>query len=384
MRISKRAGIVRAMAATVLIAVLAGCGGSAGSDQVSSFATRGLSVSNAGLAGADGADNGGGAGGPRGPVSGGNGQPVPFPSDGNGSILLPEFAIYVAQSPPSPDNFNPGTWAGVLGFLQQSDGTSLSLPGIPAAELNDPSGLAFRDESSELFVTNRHGNQAIGSDGSISRFVYDPDLRTFTANGTIPLSGPGHGIAFNPVDGELFVGLVGPDFFFAGGVQRFTFDGGGAAIENIAGFLNVGTVRGVAVSPDGERLYVTTAGNVIRQFDLANNNAELTPVNVSGAPNLHYMEVLSNELYVAALGSDQVLRYAIESNNDLTFRDSFVAQGAVDVAFSPDGQEMLVSGHTTSDVIHRFTYDSANDTWVPLALDNLSTGTSLGGIQTLP
>jgi len=64
------------------------------------------------------------------------------------------------------------------------------VPGIPAARVRDPAGLAFPASSSEVFVGNRHGNNsADGVAGSISRFLYDRATRSFTATGTISGNG---------------------------------------------------------------------------------------------------------------------------------------------------------------------------------------------------
>lgn len=270
----------------------------------------------------------------------------------------------------------------MLGFLVEGTGGAfVPTTGIPTAQLDDPVDLAFRPSSSEVFVSNRHGAISIGGfDGSVSRFLYDAVTRTFTSNGSFPVPGPAHQMTFNPIDGELFVAMLGPEFGFLGGVARFTFDTSGAALPN--GELNTGTTRGVAVSPDGERLYITTAADVIRQFDLTDGGAELTPVIVAGSPNLHFMNILNGQLYAAAFGSSEILRYDIEANNDLTIRDATPASFPISVAFSPDGLEMYAAGHLSSSELSRFTYDPILDVWVPTT--PFPAGSSLGGILILP
>jgi len=130
---------------------------------------------------------------------------------------------------------------------------------------------------------------------------------------------------------------------------------------------------GVAVSPDGSKLYVTTSSNLIRQFNLA-NGTELTSVTLPTSANLHYLEVHDGDLYAAALYDSKVHRFTIESDT-LTLRDSFAASSPVGIAFSPDGLEMFVSGHLNSDLINRYAYDPVQDTWT--SSGSLSTSVSL-------
>lgn len=290
------------------------------------------------------------------------------------AVLAAPFDLFVTQSPPGPVNQNPATWQGVLQFSVASSGAPLTpASGIDRSAVGDPGGLAFRAASSEVFVGNRHGNN---QPSSISRFFYNPGTHALIPNSTVTGNGlyGVHQLAFNPVTGELFAAN------YAGGVSRFTFDAAWNAIAN--GTIGSGTTRGVAVSPDGARLYVTTAGAVIRQFDLA-SGTELTPVTVpGGVGGLHCMRILNGVLYVAAFLDDRVYRYTIGSGNDLTYKDSIAVNDPVSVAFSPDGQEMFVTGHATSDLIYRFQYDAQTDSWVQTAA--FDANSSLGDVLVVP
>jgi DNA-binding beta-propeller fold protein YncE len=168
---------------------------------------------------------------------------------------------------------------------------------------------------------------------------------------------------------------------YGNGVSRFTFDANGNALVN--GMIGSGTMRGVAVSPDGRRLYASSVSSVIRQFDLA-TGAELAGVVVpSGIGGLHYFQIVAGRLYVAAPSDNCVYRYLIGTNNDLTLVDSITnTLAAIAVTLSPDGQEMFVSGHKVSDLIYRFEYHPQNDSWTDLG--TVDTGSSLGGILTIP
>ena len=180
--------------------------------------------------------------------------------DGGGGVA---FIVLVTESPPGPDNGNRASWGGVRAFFVRGTGAVLeSTEGIPATSLADPVGLAFRASSSEVFVSNRHGNNsADGVAGSIARFAFDPQTRRL-ARGAITGNGLAgvHQAAFNPVSGELFAANV------KGGISRFTFDAAGTAV---AADNATGEARGVAVSPDGKRLYVSGATPVIRQIRVA-------------------------------------------------------------------------------------------------------------------
>jgi hypothetical protein len=61
---------------------------------------------------------------------------------------------------------------------------------------------------------------------------------------------------------------------------------------------------------------------------------------------------------------------------------AIAAESPVGVAFSADGAEMFVSGHQTVDLLQRYTYDAASDTWTPSGTMDL--GSSLGGVLIVP
>ena len=291
------------------------------------------------------------------------------------NIPAAQFELFVTQSPPGPQNTDPANWSGVLQYhLTASGGILNPGAGIDKSNLDDPAGLGFRPSTSELFVGNRWGNSG---PSSISRSIYDPVTRRLTANGTITGNGlfGVHQVAFNPVTGEMFAANYG------NGVSRFTFDTNGNALAN--GMIGSGTMRGVAVSPDGLRLYASSVSSVIRQFDLATGvelAGVIVPSNVGG---LHFFQIQAGRLYVAAPSDNCVYRYTIGANDDLTLVDAITnAQAAIAVTLSPDGQEMFVSGHKTSDLIYRFAHNRQDDSWTDMG--TVDTGSSLGGILTIP
>jgi len=294
------------------------------------------------------------------------------------------FVLLVTETPPGP-YITRDLWSGVLAFTVAADEAPLvPVAGIDKSLLADPACLAFRAASSEVFIGNRHGvNAADGVPGSISRFIYDRVTGTLTANGTIignSLSAVDQ-IAFNPLTGEMFVA----DFNYptsGPSISRFNFDAAGNAIAN--GTLGNGETGGVAVAPDGMRLYATSGGqtsSIIRQFDLSNGGAALADVTIADAPRLFNMAVRKGLLYVAAVDVNKVYRLTIGASDDLTLKDSIAADGAIAVAFSPDGNEMFTAAHLTSEFIDRFSLNAADDAWT--STTKVMTTSSLGGILVL-
>jgi hypothetical protein len=294
------------------------------------------------------------------------------------------YALIVTETPPGPI-IEMSKWAGVRRYTVAAPGAPLVLAGgIDKSLVRDPEAVAYREDTSEVFVANRHGdNAADGVPGSVSRFRYDLTTGAFTPGPTITGNGlniPGQ-MAFHPDTGELFVS----NFYLSGGgaaVSRFTFDGADIARSN--GVLGEGATQGLVLSPDGKRLYLTSGGrrsNVIRQYEVATGNKSPDFV-IPEAKSLFFMHLLGDEIYVADLDGNKIFRLAIAAGNDLTVTGSFAADGPVSIAFSPDETEMFTAGHLTSDLIDRFVYDEQNDTWTPMG--KLDTTQSLGGLIILP
>lgn len=283
------------------------------------------------------------------------------------------FELLVTQTPPgSIDITNPANWGGVLQYNIAGTGGAATAGGnnIGSTSLTDPAGLAYSNSLGQLFVGNRHGNSG---NTTISRFFH-VQSGPFTANGSFGVAGETgiHQLAISPTTGELFASS------FNGGIQRFTSIGTTPVAGSV--ILN-GAIRGVAVSPDGNRLYATTGANVIRQFDL-NTNTELTSLVVSGASGLHYLRFRgNNELYAADFDGDQIFRFSVLSDN-LTGAGSFASTDPIGLAFSPDLSEMFVSTHQTSSDIHRYLFNSNTNSWN--FTSNINVGTSLGDIIVIP
>lgn len=365
------------------LTLLAGaCGGGGGNPK-----GTGGAAGTPGAAGATGAAGAGGAAAAGGLAGGGKGGQA---AGGVGGSAAPgSFSVFVTKSPPGP-TIAQNLWSGVLRFTVAGDGAPfVAAPGIEPATVADPVGLAYRAVSSEIFVGNRHGNIAgAGQPGSISRFIFDRATGTLTPNGTITGNGLDevHQIAFHPTTGELFAAnwhrTAGVTPTGGPAISRFVFDATGAAVPN--GTLGTETTQGLAISPDGTTLYATAGGatsSVILQYDLV-SGAVTTGATISAAPRLFQMAIRAGVLYVPAIDVNLVFRLTIGAAQALTLKDSFAADGPIMPAFSPDGLEMYVSGHLTSDLVDRFVYAAATDTWTPT--EKVTTTSSLGSVLVVP
>jgi hypothetical protein len=303
----------------------------------------------------------------------------PGPAPGSGTADAgPRHASSIVVAESRADG-NPAYWGGVLQYALPTDGGDLTpLGGIDAGMLRDPLALTYRPSTAELFVSNRHGgNAGDGVPGSISRFLYSSSTHDFTPNGTITgnsLNGVCQ-VTFSPLDGELFAANAG------GGVSRFRFVDGGA-VPN--GTIADGTTRGVLVSRNGLRLYVTSFSNSIRQFDLSDGGAELAPLLLPGGPVLHFFASFGEMVYVGGYTNGQVYRLHEADDGALTLLDSFPASDPVSVAIGPGGLELYTSGHQFTDVIQGFAFDAGVDGGVWVETLHHPTGFSLGGIELLP
>ena len=273
------------------------------------------------------------------------------------------YQLLVCES--KSGSFGPEFWAGIQRYdFATTGGTAVAGNGIAAALWSDPEGLAF-NAAGELFVGNRHGNSA---PSSVSRFNYNGGTDMYDPNGTITgnsLFGS-HGLNFSPT-GELFVSNVN------GPISRFTFSGG-VAVAN--GTMGSGSSRDVFLSADGLWAYVTqgTSGDLLK-YDVSTNALDNTFA-ITSAGGLHNGTWVGSDLYVAGFSSGTVHRITFDANGDVS-GSSVVANvsAAISVAFSPDGMEMYVGGHTTG-LVSRFL--NVGGSWV--ANGSIDIGHDVGDI----
>jgi hypothetical protein len=287
--------------------------------------------------------------------------------------LAQQFQLIVTVSPPGSQG-DPANWQPTLRFgINGSGGSVTPLSNIPATEVFDPAGIAFRS-AEELLIGNRHGN-VLGL-GSISRFVLAPDgttvtfLENFSAPGMIGV----HELAYDATRDHLFASAV------FDGIFRFRFGPAGEPIF-VQHFANGRQTRGVAVHPNGGFLYVSAASNLIFVFQLSGDSGvtELAPFVIPGASSLHFFCVSpdARHLYAADIFSSRVYRLRLSSDGALTLDQSTSSPSAIDLAFSPDYTEMFVGNHFGGGISR---YRSADQSaWTPAGF---IASPSMGGFGT--
>ncbi len=254
-----------------------------------------------------------------------------------------------------------------------SGGPATRLSDIPGTAVNDPVSLVFNNQY-VLFVANRDAHRG---NGTIATFDFDPSFGVFTPRATIS----GNGITdpvqlcFNPVDGELFV------VNWQGGVcSRFRFDAQGNAVPNGTLQMPDGSPQlGVAVRAIDQQLFVSSYG-FVRRFARGPGGAysHLGNLTIPGATNIHFMKFRGDELYVCDIATNAVHRFRFDGTGTPVPNGSVPSTSAVDVAFSPDRNEMFVSRHFAGG-FERFRHQSATDTWTSTGV---VTGPQGGGLAT--
>lgn len=294
-------------------------------------------------------------------------------------IVLPSFShaqvpyyLVAAES-------NSGSLGGntaLYGGLQQYHFTASGAPatvggGLAASALSDPVGVLYHQ--STLLVSNRVGN-TLGQ-GTIQRITVTNDV-DFSAGPVIAsASSPSfqgfHGFSFSPINQDLFVTTVNS------GTRRYRDNGSGYA--DIGGVAS-GAVRDVLISPDGTKMYETDNGTLRVTEVLPNGFGTTSLFTVTGASGMHQMTFHNGAIYASAFTSGSVHRIDLDANF-LPVGSTNVASSpaAIGIAFSPDGQEMYVSGHTTNQ-INRFLLNAGN--WVPNG--SITTGHNMGYVAVVP
>lgn len=263
-----------------------------------------------------------------------------------GAASQAQFYLMAAES--APGSNPPGSWRGVQRYSFTGNGAvAVAESGIAAGQVNDPYGLAL-STSGEFFVGNRHGNSG---QSSVSRFVLDGS-NNFLANGTITDASMSatHGVALRPGSGDLYAisAFTNMSVFSAPG---FGF----------AGSIAVANQRDLVFNGSGSEFYSSQASGTLRQYNIAGGTSSF--FNVTGASSIHQLAWRGNDLYAADFGSGQVFRITVDGSGSLVSSVSVASvAGAIGIAFSPDGNEMFVSGHTTG-LISRFAYDVNSQNW---------------------
>jgi MYXO-CTERM domain-containing protein len=264
-----------------------------------------------------------------------------------------QYTLFAAETFAGSLGPNTHLYRGVDQYWLAGPGSAVLLGGLTPDQVTDPAGLRF--VNGQLFVGNRHGNQA--GQGSVSIFNFNGALsldEVVTGNGLERV----HGIDVSPKSGELFASQL------INGVRRF-LPAGGSYTGN-GGLLN-GDLRDVLVSADGTKIYQSMVTGSIITTDLSTNTS--TSFNVAPGRALHQMALRDGKLYVTSLvgsnpnGTGSVHEITLDASLEPVSTTVAVdVDSAIGVAFSPDGSEMLVSQHTL-DAIQRFAWNGASWTF---------------------
>jgi 6-phosphogluconolactonase (cycloisomerase 2 family) len=285
------------------------------------------------------------------------------------ALTAQTFQLVMCETPPGSGGFQPVERFLVAG----TNGALTRISDISPAFTNDPVCPVF-DNAYELFVSNR---AAHSGNGSISRFTFDTSFGTFNPNGSITgnfVTDPVQ-MAFNPVDGELFV-----TNWQGGKLSRFVFDAQRNAVANGTLTMPDGNPQlGVAVRALDQQLFVSHYG-AVRRFS-RNANGSYTHIGnftLPGGSAIHFMSFRGDELYVAEYAQGSVHRFRFDAGGNPVANGTVNCSGALAVAFSPDRNEMFVARHSVGG-FQRFLYQTATDSWTPMAIQ---TGPSAGGLAT--
>lgn len=292
-----------------------------------------------------------------------------------GAMVIPAFAapytLFAAETNPFSLGGDTANYGGLQTYDFANPGGSYAAgSGVAASQLHDAAGVVVRGH--KVYVSNRHGN-TLGM-GSIQEFTWNGSSLSGGATiASAALSGHQgwHGFSFAP-NGDLFVTTVNS------GTRRFRDSGSG--FVDIGG-TGSGAVRDAWISPDGNKLIESGINGSIFVSDvLANSIGPATGFGIAGGSIMHQMTYAWNSLYVTSYNTHTVHRVMFDANfNPISSSVVTSASNALGIAFSPDGNEMLVSQHGAQ-AISRFS--GAGSSWT--ANGTISTGHSMGYLAAVP
>lgn len=285
-------------------------------------------------------------------------------------VYAEPFQIIAAETP-----MGAGSNQGVRRYIvRETFGPAEQLTPIPGSVLYDPAGLALRNPA-ELFIANRAAHTGKSSIARVSLFGSNFSyIDSFSGNGVTDC----HQLNFDPVSGELF-----QTNWSSGVLSRFLFDASGNPVPNGTILMpDSGKQLGVVVRPADRQLFVSDYTKV-RRF-MPNPDGSYTFLGyfaINNSTQYHFMKVKDDLLYLTSFSENAVIRFSFDAQGNPTEKDRIVASNALDMDFSPDGQEMFVTDHGNGGIM-RFRYDSITETWIRNG-DDIPTP-MLGGIVIVP
>jgi hypothetical protein len=248
------------------------------------------------------------------------------------------FTLWVTETPAGgTPQFNTQQLGGVRSYvfdgLGYAPGNVSTGATIPAASLHDPSSVLVTPTGS-LLIADRGFN--VGS-GAVSQVTFTGNVpNAATALLSSVDTGP-HQIALTG-SGDLVVSSL------VSGARLYPAASAPPTVSYASG-----TERGAIVN--GSLLYSTAGSGNLQSFDIA-SGALLGNFGVSGATLLHYGTMFGGSLWLADVGSNVsgagggIYRVTLDVNgNPVSSAKVANVNGAISVAFSPFGDEMLVASH---------------------------------------
>lgn len=283
------------------------------------------------------------------------------------------YALFVAETTAGSLGGNTAAYGGVQRYnFTISGGAATTGTGIPADQLSDPAGLFYAN--SKLFVSNRHGN-TLGQ-GSVKAFDWDGSalsgVGTTVATSTSASYAGFHGMSVAS-DGKLYVSTAN------GGSRQFTPPG--SPYPDTGGTAGY-QARDAWISPDGAVLIESGINDSVRVWDVSGNTFTYnTTFTIPGASAIHQLTYQGGALYCAGFNSWTVHRIDLGLNyKPVSSTQLFSNQQGIGVGFSPDGNEMYVSGHTTNR-INRYVI-GGNGSWIDNGV--IATGHNMGYVAVIP
>ena len=248
-------------------------------------------------------------------------------------------------------------------------------------------GVAISPNGANVYVTGH-------SEGGIATFTRDPNTSALTFveadeddDSTVDGIEGAWGVAVAPGGGHVYVAGDIDD-----AVATFTRNPTTGALswveqdkDEVSGVDGLNTATGVAISPGGENVYVTgCADNAIATFARNSTSGALTWVEqdkqgVGGVNGMSCargvaMTADGEGVYVAAESSAAVADFTRNPDGTLTYVERELEgvngvdglQGARDVAVAPDGGHVYTAS-TVDDTVMTFSRDAATNDLTPLA-----------------
>jgi DNA-binding beta-propeller fold protein YncE len=275
------------------------------------------------------------------------GSPFPTSQDGPTGVTFSPDARFAYVANVNDDS--------VSRFRVNENGNLTPLGTVPTGA-NQPTGLALTPDGSRLLVANRDSS---GNAPRVSVFDVDPDIGALDPAPTSPAD-PGNfdprGIAISP-DGRLayISGRQGPmggppgSANSAVAVVEINADGSLTPIPG-SPFVNAALLGGfgIALAPDGERLFLAHASNnVIEVFDVNQNTGAPSPVANSpfaagaNAPIVLEPTPDGRRLYVVESVGQSVQGFNVNAANGML---SGIAGTPEAIGGQPDGIAVTPSG----------------------------------------